>query len=158
MTAVQDDAVPGPDALDAAVLEQDVIRLHAEELAVSRRTRERGKVQVATTTRQREQIVDEKLEHQRVEVERVPVGRIVEAFPSIREEGDVTIMPVVEEVVVIERKLLLKEEVRIRRVRVTEQFHQTVVLREQQAAVTRLPALEAETKSPHSLHQESSEP
>ena len=49
-------------------------------------------------------------------------------------------MPVVEEVVVVERKLLLREEVHIRRVRATKQHVETVQLRQQEAVVTRTPA------------------
>jgi Domain of unknown function (DUF2382) len=52
---------------------------------------------------------------ERVESERVPVGRIVDAIPPVPEEGDTTVMAVVEEVVVIERQLVLKQEIRIRR-------------------------------------------
>jgi len=50
--------------------------------------------------------------------------------PPISQEGDTTIIPVVEEIVVVERRLVLKEEVRIRRVRTKEQHQETVVLRE----------------------------
>ena len=58
----------------------------------------------------------------------------------MREEGDTTIISVVEEIVVVERRLVLKEEVRLRRVRVTEQHRETVVLREQDAVITRTEA------------------
>jgi stress response protein YsnF len=43
----------------------------------------------------------------------------------------------VEEVLVIERRLLLKEEIRLRRVRTTERHHETVTLREQQPIIER---------------------
>ena len=56
--------------------------------------------------------------------------------------GDTTIFSVVEEVVVVERRLVLKEEVRIRRVQATEHHREMVTLREQEATVTRT-ALEA---------------
>lgn len=112
----------------------------AELLLVSKRRVERARVRVSTTTREREQLVDEELTHERVEVERVPIGRTVDAVPPVREEGDTTILPVVEEVVVIERRLVLKEEIRIRRVRTTERHRETVVLREQDAAITRIEA------------------
>ena len=115
------------------------IPLHGEEVVVSRIKRDRAVVRVATQTRSREQQVDTQLVHERVEIERVPVGRMVDAVPPVREEGDVTIMPVIEEILVVERKLILKEEVRIRRVRSTEQHRQTVTLREQEAVVTRTP-------------------
>lgn len=114
-----------------------VVPLHEEALSVTRRPVAGSTVRVATVTHEREHLVDEALTHERVEIERVPIGRTVEAVPPIREEGDTTIMPVVEEVVVIERRLVLKEEIRIRRVRSTEHHRETVVLRTQDAVITR---------------------
>ena len=73
---------------------------------------------------------------ERFEIERVPVGRTVEAVPPARTEGDLTIMPVVEEIGVVERRLVLKEEIHIRRVRHTERHRETVTLRAQDAVVT----------------------
>jgi stress response protein YsnF len=84
-------------------------------------------------------MVDELLQHEKVEVERVPVDRPVEAIPSVRQEGDVTIIPVVEEVVKIERHLVLKEEVHIRRVKQTERYQETITLRRQEAVISRQP-------------------
>jgi stress response protein YsnF len=122
--------------------EELVLPLYAEDVSVSRRRVATTVVRVATVTRSRNEIVDETLTHQRVEVERVPIGRYVDAVPAVREEGDLTVMAVVEEVIVVERKLLLREEVHIRRIRSTEQHVETVKLREQEAVVTRTPATE----------------
>ena len=44
-------------------------------------------------------------------IDRVPVGRFVDAAPPVRHEADVTILPVTEEIVVTERRLILKEEI-----------------------------------------------
>ena len=117
--------------------EQLTLALLAEELAVERRTVVGDTVRIASLTRERTQMIDEPLTHQRVEVERVAVGRPVDAVPPVREEGDTTIIPIVEETLVVERRLILKEEVRIRRVRVVENHHEAVVLREQEAVVAR---------------------
>ncbi len=117
-----------------------MLPLYGEDIAVSRRTVERATVRVATVTHRRDHVIDEMLAHEGVEVTHVPIGRIVDAVPPVREEGDVTIMSVVEEVIVVERRLQLKEEVHIRRIRTTEKHLETVVLREQEATVTRHPA------------------
>ena len=110
--------------------------LHAERITVSKRTH-RTRVRVARLTRARDEVVEEDLTHEEVVVRRVPIGRPVEAVPDVRQEGDVTILPVVEEVLVVERRLMLKEEVHIRRVRTTRRHVETVRLREQVAEVTR---------------------
>ncbi len=124
--------LPGSEAGVVAVLE-----LAEEQAVVSRRVVAGATVRVATTTSVREQQIDEALSRETIEIERVPVGRVVEATPDIRQEGDVTIVPVMEEVLVVERRLVLKEEVRIRRVRTAEAHRETVRLRFQEATVTR---------------------
>jgi stress response protein YsnF len=113
------------------------IPLHVEEISVSRRETKKANVQVALVTGTREQLIDEEMTHVRVEIERVPIDRTVEVAPPTRQEGDITIIPVVEEIVVVERRLILKEEVRVRRVSTKEQHQETVVLRQQEALVTR---------------------
>lgn len=131
-----------PVLTDEARRDPEVVLLEvaAEELVVTRRRIDGALVRVATTTREREHQVDEELTHERVEVTHVPVGRTVDAVPPVREEGDTTILPVVEEVVVVERRLVLKEEIHIRRLRTTERHRETVVLREQEAVITRVEA------------------
>ncbi len=47
------------------------------------------------------------------DVETVRVDRVLDGPVSQRQEGDVLILPVIEEVWVIEKKLLLREEIRI---------------------------------------------
>jgi uncharacterized protein (TIGR02271 family) len=117
-----------------------VVPLLNEELAVTKKTRDTGRVRVTTVTRQHEELVDELLARDQVEVDRVAVGQPIEAIPSVREEGDTIVVPVVEEVLVVERRLILKEEVRIRRVRSTERHQERVTLRKQEAMISRLPA------------------
>jgi len=118
---------------------ETVIPLLAEEIAVSKQVVETGRVQVARVTHEREQLIDELLTHETVEIDRTPIGRQVNAMPAIREEGDTVVIPIIEEVLVIERRLLLKEEVHVRRVRSTERHQESVTLRHHEAVVTRLP-------------------
>jgi uncharacterized protein (TIGR02271 family) len=128
---------PRTDLVDQAG--ETVVPLLAEEVSVSKQTIETGRVQVSRVTHHREQLIDEVLARERVEVERIPVGRQIDVMPAVREEGETTVVPIVEEVLVVERRLFLKEEVRIRRVRTTEKHLETVSLRHQEAVVKRLP-------------------
>lgn len=114
------------------------VQLHAEELAVSKRRVASGLVRVAVATRSHDEAVDEVLHHERVLVERVTINQPVETVPPLRVEGDTTILSVVEEIVVVTRQLILKEEVRVRRIQVTEVHHEVVTLREQEAVITRV--------------------
>jgi stress response protein YsnF len=120
-------------------LDQVVIPLHAEEVSVGKRQIATGRVTVSTVTQSREELVEQMLQSERVEVEHVPVGKVIQQVPEIREEGDLVIIPVVEEAVFIERRLVLKEEVRIRRIRETQNYQERVVLRRQEAVITRIP-------------------
>ncbi len=117
----------------------DVVRLHAEEASVRRERVETGRVGVRVVTREHEELIDVPLNRDHVEVERVAIGRQIDAIPPTRQDGDTTIVPVVEEIVVIERRLMLKEELHIRRIHTTEQHQERVVLRRQEALVTRTP-------------------
>jgi stress response protein YsnF len=121
-------------------LNQILIPLVAEEVSVAKRQIVTGRVQVSTVTREREELVDELLAREQVEVKRVPVGRTLDEPPAMRTEGDTLIIPVVEEVLVVERRLLLKEEVHVRRVRATDRHQERVSLRRQEAVITRHPA------------------
>jgi stress response protein YsnF len=117
-----------------------VIPLAAEQVEVSKLTVPVSRVTVRTATEQREEVVDVPLVTERVEITRVPVDRIVDSAPPIQEQGDVTIIPVVEEIVVVERRLRVKEEIHLRRIRTTERHRETVTLRTQTADIARTPS------------------
>lgn len=126
----------------------ETLVLHCEEPVVDRRVVGGDIVRVETVTQTHEQRVEVPLMHERVEIVHVPVGRFVDAVPDIRREDGVLIMPVVEEVLVIERRLRLVEEVHIRRVDEIEQRVETVVLRRQNAKVTRRAAAARDRQTP----------
>jgi uncharacterized protein (TIGR02271 family) len=113
------------------------LRLLTEELTVAKEEVETGRVRISRRTHEREALVDENLARERVEIETVPVGLRIDAIPVVRQEGDTTVVPVVEEVLVVERRLMLKEEIRIKRVRTIERHQEKVMLRHQEAVVTR---------------------
>jgi uncharacterized protein (TIGR02271 family) len=72
-----------------------------------------------------------------VEVERVPVGRVVELAPAVRLEGDVTVIPVVEERLVTRKELVLVEEIRLTRRREESRSHEDFVVRRERVVVER---------------------
>src|SRR6185437_6429508 len=119
---------------------EPALQLLAENVTISRRSAAGDTVRAETVTRTRDRHIDESLSHVRVEVDRVPIEQPITAVPPIREEGDTTFLSVVEEIIVIERRLILKEEVRIRHVHVTERHRETVSLREQSVEISRVEA------------------
>ena len=97
------------------------ISLAAEELVARTRDVEKGRVIVRkrVETIPHEQTVD--VEHDEVDVDRVTVSRDVDEMPSVRHEGDTMIVPVVEEVLVVEKRLRVVEELRVTKRRVREE-------------------------------------
>jgi stress response protein YsnF len=62
----------------------------------------------------------------------------VETPPAVRTDGDVVIVPILEEVLVVEKRLVLKEELHIRRQVNHEDVEVPVTLRKQRAVIERL--------------------
>lgn len=91
--------------------EQLVIPVHEESLHVEISTVETGSVQIDKRIATEDIHLDIPLNFNEVEVERVARNIEVEEAPSVRQEGDVTIIPVVKEVAVVVKKLMLVEEI-----------------------------------------------
>jgi uncharacterized protein (TIGR02271 family) len=117
-----------------------VIPVVAEHAEVTRRIVETGTVRVRKSIREHEERVDVPLMSEHLDVERVAVNRMVDGAPATRQEGDVTIIPVMEEVLVVEKRLMLKEELRITRRRVERQETEAVTLRTEVVEVERINA------------------
>ena len=111
-----------------------------EELDVRTQTVETGRLHVRTHVSEREETVELPLSREEFTVERIAVGRTVDVPAEVRQEGDVTIVPVHAEEFVLTRRLVLKEELHIRR-HVREAIeHRQVALRTQRVDVVREPA------------------
>jgi len=120
-----------------------VLPLAVETARVERVRREGGRVRVTLRTESMPAEVTETLASERLEVERVAVNRTLDAgevAPEPRQDADGTwIIPVLEEVLVVERRLLLREEIRLVRHAGSETVREVVALRRQVAEVERLP-------------------
>jgi uncharacterized protein (TIGR02271 family) len=111
-----------------------------EETAhIDRMQVDRGGYRISKRVRQHEQRVDAVLQEQRVDIERRAIGEWVSEMPPIREDGDTLIVPVVEEVLVTEKRLRLVEEVHIHRINETRSTSVPVTLRTETIEVERLP-------------------
>lgn len=111
-----------------------------EELDVSKQVVETGRLRIRTHVAERQEAVELPLSREEFSVERVAVGRAVDAPVEVRQEGDVTIVPVHAEEIVVSRRLVLKEELHIRR-RVHETLEtRHVALRTQDVEVLRDPS------------------
>jgi stress response protein YsnF len=116
---------------------EEVIPVVEETVTVGKRQVVTGHVRVRTVTDTVEELAHAAVQREDVEVTRVPIDKVVETAPEIRTEGDVTIVPVLEEVLVVEKRLVLKEELHIRRRVEHETVEVPVTLRKQRAIVER---------------------
>ena len=129
-------ATVGFDSLDAARYTLTEVE---DRLDVSAHVRETGRVVARTVTETADEDVDTSGWRESIEVRHVPVGKAVDAVAPIRTEGDTTIIPVYEEVLVVRTQLVLREEVHLTTHRESTQSSERVALRRQRVEVERLP-------------------
>jgi uncharacterized protein (TIGR02271 family) len=130
-----------------------VLPVLEEALDVRTRRVETGRVRLHKTVQAREVLVDEPLLQEEVIIERVPVNRVVEGPIPVRYEGDTMILSLLEEVLVVETRLLLKEEVHITTRRTDTHTPERVTLRREEVTLERV---DRERNEPHSQGQEES--
>lgn len=111
-----------------------------EELVAGTRDVKTGTMRIRKEVERIEKSVDMPLLRDVVRVTRVAVNRPVPSMPKTREEGDTLIVPVVEEEVVVETRLVLKEEIHIQRRQVKEHVSEKVTLGREHATVEHLDA------------------
>ena len=121
-------------------LDDFTLQVVEEKLDVAKHRIVTGTVRVSTTTEVVEEFAQIELDRYRVEVTRVPVGRVVDEAPLARSEGDTTIVPVLEERLVVVKQLFLKEELHIRHMIEREMVSEPVSLRRQRVTVERTDA------------------
>jgi stress response protein YsnF len=119
-----------------------VIPVFEEEARIEKRQVATGRLRVRTVAEIVEEIVGATLEEENVEVIRVPIDRVVTKVPAVRTKNRVTIVPVLEEVLVVEKQLVLREELHIRRSLTREKVKVPIKLRRQRAVVERVGAAE----------------
>jgi uncharacterized protein (TIGR02271 family) len=117
-----------------------VIPVVEEEVVAGARAVKTGGVRVDKHVDQRIRRIQVPLLQEQVEVRRVPVNRVVTEAPSVRRKGDVVIVPVVEEELIVTKRLVLKEEIHLIRRRTKDRFVKDVTLDRERAEIHRLDA------------------
>src|SRR5690606_17611697 len=98
------------EARAGGVVERESVPLVTEEVEVGKRERH-TRVQVHKTTETRTERIEVPLHHTMFEVKRIPVDRVLTEPVGTRNEGGTTIIPVMEERVVVSKELVLVEEI-----------------------------------------------
>lgn len=126
--------------------ERVVVPVVEEQLQVEKRKVEAGGVRIRKVVHEREEVIDEPLMREEVQVKRVPVNRVVEAPIPVRHVGNTMIISLLEEVLVVEKRLMLKEELHITKSETETYKPQRITLRREEAMVERVETSEPRPK------------
>ena len=137
-------------AIDARTNERGeiVVPLIAEQIRISKKTVETGGIRVHKTVREDVQRIDEPIVREHLDVERVEINQFVETAPAVRYEGDVMIVPVLEEVIVTQKRLLLREEIRLTKRREEISNVQEITLRREEISLEKIGTENSEPGTP----------
>ncbi|MBA2672697.1 YsnF/AvaK domain-containing protein [Ramlibacter sp.] len=118
--------------------DETLISVVEERLEVGKRLVDTGRtLRVQKHVREMPVQLREELAVETVSVERVPVGRTVSEPPAVRQEGEFTIIPVVEERLVVRKELVLVEEVRIHRRQAVRAWEESATVRQESVDIER---------------------
>jgi stress response protein YsnF len=122
-----------PQSTDTVIpVTEEHLEVHREMVDTGRTLRLRKRVEEVSAD------VRESLATDAVHVERVPIGRVVDVAPPVREEGNVIVVPVIEERLVTRKELVLVEEIRLTRSREVTVAEARVPVRRERVEVERL--------------------
>ncbi len=129
---------PFPDTKDAKN-DDLVIPVTEERVVLRKRKLETGRVRITKRVTARDEEIKEPLMQETLHIERIPVNRPITEPVPVRCEGDTLIVPIFEETLVVEKRLILKEELRITKRRVETRRARRATLRREEVSIERTP-------------------
>lgn len=117
--------------------QKNVIPIVEEQIQVGKQVVETGALRISKKVHEEEVTVDVPITYNEHDVERVAVNKFVDAPPPIRYEGNTMIIPILEEVVVLEKRLKVVEELRVTARQVQTASSQQVTLLKEEVNVQR---------------------
>jgi len=127
--------------------DEHIIELKEEQLVARKRLVEAGEVVLHTEIDEVPGRLEVEAFHEEIEVEHVPVGKVVTERLAPWEEDGELVLPVYEEQLVVVKRLVLKEQVHVRRVRATERQLFEDTLRKERLVVE-------EPATPHAVREQ----
>ncbi len=136
---------------DENIIEREAIRnitvpVIEEQIKVSKKIVETGRVQLSKQITEEEEIASIPLIHEEISVEHIPINQMVEVAPSIRYEGDTMIIPILREVAVVEKRIVLVEELRVTKKQIQTESAEKVTLRKETITVNHISNDDTKTK------------
>lgn len=111
-----------------------------EQVQIGKQVIETGKVFISKKVHEEQTNIDVPLLHEEHDIERIPVNQYLNIDatpPAMRYEGDTVIIPVLREEVVVQKRLVLVEELRITKRQVQTSATEQVLLRREEVTVER---------------------
>ncbi len=130
---------PGEQQLKENITGKVTIPVIEEHLTVDKKEIETGRVTITKKVHSEQQQVEIPVVEEEVDVQRIPFNQYIESTPpAVRYEGEKTIIPILKEVLVVEKKLVLVEEVHITRKKNHSKISQQETLRQEEIIVNRV--------------------
>lgn len=126
------------DSANDNINESNAIPVMEEQVHVDKKVVEKGSVYIYKDVHEEEVSVDIPYSHEEVEIERVPINKYAEDTPPpVRHEGDKMIIPVLKEVLVVEKRIMVVEEIHVTKRKISEHDTQKINLRREELKVDR---------------------
>jgi uncharacterized protein (TIGR02271 family) len=125
---------------EKASLDEKTFPVIEEEVIIEKKLTETGKVRISKKVVEENKRVEVSSFSEEVDVDHVQVNKYIDKIPEVRYEGDKMIIPVVKEVVVIEKRLLLVEELHVNKRKVETKVQQEIPIKREEVLVEREPA------------------
>lgn len=114
-----------------------ILPIVEEQLNIGTAVVEKGSVRINKTISEEEHTITMPLLQEELQVQRIPINQYVSEAPVVRQEGNTTIFPVVKEVLVVEKRLVLVEEIHVIRELVQETHEESHIVRSDEVSIER---------------------
>lgn len=109
-----------------------------EHVKITKKLIERARVNISKTVHENTESFEIPLKEEEIDVKRIPKNELLDTMPAAsRYEGDVMIIPVLKEVAVIEKRIMLVEEIHVFKKQTEKNETLDVALRKEEVKVTR---------------------
>jgi uncharacterized protein (TIGR02271 family) len=118
--------------------EEHVVPVINEELHADAIPVQTGGVRVTKHVEGHDEILEQELRRGRVEIKRVKTDRVVDGPQQVQRVGGTLVIPIVSEVLRVEKQWVVTEEIHVTQIEETETVQQKVRVNQEQAQIERL--------------------
>lgn len=111
------------------------LKVFEEHAQIDKKIVTKGKVNIVKKVHTHDENIQVTLDSENVKIEKVTINEYVNEAPQVRYEGNTTIIPVVKEVAVVEKRILLVEEIHVTRQVTTSKEEKIIPLRKEEISI-----------------------